>query len=70
MLAEMPSSVQVAILEILFHFANYCEGEPWSADLRAPFLDALPLFRQLSTSTDEDVSDYSRMIIEKLRADE
>ena len=70
MLEEMPGSVQAAILEILFHFASYCKGESWSTELRSRFFGDLPLLKQLSVSTNQDVSEYSNMIIEKLQADD
>ena len=74
MLEEMPPSVQAAILEILFYFSYYCRRawstDAWSTELRAPFLNGLLLFRHLSTSADEDVSDCSAVIIENLQADD
>lgn len=70
MLESMPCAVQVEILDTMYQFSNYFSGEFWSAELRALFSDALPMFRRLSTSANEDVSVFSEMIIENLEADE
>jgi hypothetical protein len=67
---EMPIPVQIETLDTLYQFSNYFRGEPWSTELRGSFLDALPLFRRLSTSACDDVSDFSKMIIEKIEANE
>jgi hypothetical protein len=70
MLEEMPSSVQVEALDTLYQFSNSCTGKPWGAELRALFLEALPIFTRLSTDANEDVADFSRMIIENIETDE
>src|SRR6266850_6363602 len=69
MLEDMPSSVQVETLDTLYQFSNCFRDKPWSTGLRALFFDALPLFRRLSTSSIEDVSDFSKMIIQNIEAD-
>lgn len=70
MLEELSPSVQGENLDTLYQFSNYLRNEQWGADLRIVFVRALPLFERLSTSENEDVCDFSNMIIENIRATE
>ena len=66
MLQDLPVSVQVKCLDTLYQFSNWLGHAPWGTQLLKEFRDALPLFRQLAASRDEDVCDYSEMIIENI----
>jgi hypothetical protein len=67
LLQKQAPVVQVENLDTLYQFSNYLVGQEWSADLRAAFCEALPLLEHLSMSGNEDVSDFSRMIMENVR---
>jgi hypothetical protein len=66
MLEELPPPVQVECLDTLYQFSNYLEEELWSPELRKLFEDALPVFKRLAASLNEDARDFSEMIIENI----
>jgi hypothetical protein len=65
-LEVLPASVQVETLDTLYQFSNWFGYAPWGAELLRLFRDALPLFNRLTASPDEDVCDFSEMIIENI----
>ena len=69
-LESQAPAVQCENLDTLYQFSNCFSGEGWGAELRKLFLDAHPLFRRLSRSSDEHVSDFSEMIIENIETNE
>jgi hypothetical protein len=73
MLEKQPPPVQVENLDTLYQFSiclmrKHWSG--WSAELRTVFLKAVPLLERLSKSSNQDVADFSGMIIENIRHSE
>ena len=70
MLEELPPRIQDECLDTLFQFSNYLTipDELWCAELRKVFWAALPVFKRLAASPDDDVSCFSEMIIENIEA--
>jgi hypothetical protein len=70
MLEEQPPPVQVEILDTLYQFWIRFLRKHWgegSAELWAVFVKALPLLERLSKSSDEDLADFSGVIVSDIR---
>ena len=65
-LEGLPPSAQVESLDTLYQFSNYFKGQSWSAHLQKIFSNAAPIFKRLCESPNDDVSDFSQMIVKNI----